>query len=515
MTLTNELLVAYLKKQFDDTESIITYAKNNTLYYPVAYLLGINIEKQFDYKANTLRHAFYSDNIAEICDSFSANNVDAIFFKGLLLAEMLYDKPQKRHIGDIDVFVYKKDFPTALTLLIKLGYVFCNTNTFYNEHHIVFIRNNVKVELHKNIFNPQIGINEKYLLNNTVSYQVAGHAVPTFCITSSLLHLIYHLYMDTYFAYKEVYYAYADIINILKGKRSIKTGRFLYRAYEIALFTEKYNQKIHWDDIQEDLKCQNLCILFQKMIMDILEIFPNAFPESFLNTVSKLNYVVDNETDQLYKYTTPPEIMYSEMNPDELLCNYVNHNWVIHSEKNIHINVGDSFSIAKDFVDEKTQQELYCTISTEKMTEGLKLVFTVSDDDFYFSDINNYDTLTSDGVHLLLYGTEKYSYNSIFFFPKLIQGRMIVIPCDVRNNKAIALKDSMLKTDFSQTDSEYTITTIFSNTFIKENHLEHYLYMGLVISDCSSQTKRREKQLILAEDDTKWCNPAYFAKIDM
>ena len=51
------------------------------------------------------------------------------------------------------------------------------------------------------------------------------------------------------------------------------------------------------------------------------------------------------------------------------------------------------------------------------------------------SDIDNYDTQTSDGVHLLLCGTEKYSYNSIFFFPKQIDGEIRVVVCDVLNNR--------------------------------------------------------------------------------
>lgn len=139
----------------------------------------------------------------------------------------------------------------------------------------------------------------------------------------------------------------------------------------------------------------------------------------------------------------------------------------------------------------------------------------MSNDDFYISDIDNYDTQTSDGVHLLLCGTEKYSYNSIFFFPKQIDGEIRVVVCDVLNNRNSVLTDNLIKAEFSKTETDYTITAILSNEFLKENNLNSYLYMGLVISDCSSETHSRKNQLILSEEDSQWYNPTYFAKIDL
>lgn len=142
-------------------------------------------------------------------------------------------------------------------------------------------------------------------------------------------------------------------------------------------------------------------------------------------------------------------------------------------------------------------------------------VLKVSSDDFCISEIDNYDTQASDGVHLLLCGTEQYSYNSIFFFPKRIDGEIRVVVCDVLNNRNQILTDVLIKAKFSKTENDYTITATLSNKFLKENNLNSYLYMGLVISDCSSETHRRKNQLILSEEDSQWYNPTYFAKIDM
>ena len=249
------------------------------------------------------------------------------------------------------------------------------------------------------------------------------------------------------------------------------------------------------------------------MILDILGIFPNAFPESFLRTVLHLEYI-DDERDQLYKYLIDSEIKKCDKDIDCILINYINDNWEARREKNIYRKVSETFLLIKESLDE-TKQDLNCVIETERTTEGLKMVFKVSSDDFCISEIDNYDTQASDGVHLLLCGTEQYSYNSIFFFPKQIDGEIRVVVCDVLNNRNQILTDVLIKAKFSKTENDYTITATLSNKFLKENNLNSYLYMGLVISDCSSETHRRKNQLILSEEDSQWYNPTYFAKIDI
>ena len=229
-----------------------------------------------------------------------------------------------------------------------------------------------------------------------------------------------------------------------------------------------------------------------------------------MNTACKINYIED-ERDQIYKYFIDTNVSSSD-DFDALLSNYIDDNWEARREKNVHNKVGETISLTKESSEEK--QDLSCVIDTEKITEGLKIVFKVSNDDFCISEIDNYDTQTSDGVHLLLCGAEKYSYNSIFFFPKQIDGEIKVVVCDVLNNRNIVLSNNLIKAEFSKTDKDYTITAMLSNEFLKENNLNSYLYMGLVISDCSSETHRRKNQLILSEDDSQWYNPTYFAKID-
>lgn len=444
--------------------------------------------------------------VSKIKNAFFKCRISPIFFKGIFLGRQLYEQSYVRRLGDIDIFVSEDVFNVAADILLDLGYIFSKSEKMAAKHHVVFNNDLFFVELHKYIYHPMLSLNELYLTSNCTSIILSNENFLTFDISATVLHLIYHLYMDTYLTYGSLYF-------VLVNRKIPKANRFLYRAYEISLFSEKYFEIINWEDIENDVSTQKLRIIFKKMIFDILEIFPNAFPKSFVDTVCKINYV-DDGRDQLYKYFLDRGIINNSESFDNSLSNYINDNWKARIEKNIYKKVGETISLTKESSDE-TKQNLNCAIDTEKTIEGLKIVFRVSNDDFYISETDNYDTQASDGVHLLLCGTEEYSYNSIFFFPKQIDGEIRVVVCDVLNNRNQILTDDLIKAEFSKTENDYTITAMLSNKFLKKNNLNSYLYMGLVISDCSSETHRRKNQLILSEEDSQWYNPTYFAKIDM
>lgn len=499
---TNEFALKYLKEK-------LLLTKISTEDLP--YYLGNNFNTTFFALKSSFTHiqkTFFQDRLnllIELISIFQQHKIGYISYKGVILATNLYQIPYKRLIGDIDIFVEPRSFDFAVKLLHEKGFFFEYEDGTRNEHHIVLRKGKDVIELHKNILNPFTSIDETYIRNHTKKISITGTEITTFDTTATLLHLIYHLYMDTYLATGSLY-------NIFANKSIPKAGRFLYRAYEIALFSEKYYNQIKWEDIIEDIKKQKLRIIFKKMIMDILEIFPEAFPQSFLHTVYNLNYVND-ERDYLYKYFIESN-MNNSNNFDVLLIDYINNNWDSRRENNIHKKVGENISLVKKSSNE-IYKDLSCDIITEKTIEGLKIIFRVSNDDFYISDSGDYNTQTSDGVHLLLCGTEQYSYNSIFLFPKEIDGEINVVVCDVLNSANKVLDDNLIKADFSKTKNDYTITAILSNKFLKENYLTSYLYMGLVISDCSSETHHRKNELILSEKSSEWYNPIYFAKICM
>jgi len=369
-------------------------------------------------------------------------------------------------------------------------------------------RDGISIELHKNIFNPVLGLNEAYLLKNIEPIFSFEHTLYAFDITATILHLIYHLYQDTYWSHHSLH-------SVLNNVKVPTTKRFLYRAYEIALFSEKYRNEIIWDDIIENLKYQKFRIFFKKMIYDIVNIFPDAFPNRYLQVVNIMEYI-DDEHDIWCNRLLSSEYKHKDM--ADILSGFIDEFWEKRSVKNIHIKAGEGFMLDKPFMKEykgQQQYELSCTISTEKVDEGLKITFVVSNDDFCFTEIGNYDTNASDGIHLMLFGTEKYSYNSIYVFPKIINGIATAIPIDVKASNWVELDKSLMVTSCAYTNSDYTITMLLKDKFLQDNGLSKYLYMGLIVVDCSSETNKRKAELVLSDTYSEWYNPTYFAKVDI
>lgn len=500
----NDELITYISRKNDKQKKDILVSNNLFDKFGNVFL---KLEKEDYDEINNNRKLslVYKYELVKICNLFVQNQIEFFTFKGVILSFLLYDSVIGRVSNDIDIYVNENCFEQALCLLKKNGYVLKSKEELKKEHHVVMIKDNsVVLELHKNVYHPMVNIDETYLKANVKCIEFYKNRIMTFNISSTFLHLIYHLYMDTYLVSGNMY-------SLLINKKLPQAGRFLYRAYEISLFSEKYYNEINWDDIENDISTQKLRIIFKKMILDILGIFPGAFPESFVETVCKIDYV-DDERDQLYKYLI--DLGNNNYGFDKMISKYIDDTWEMRRKENLYKKVGENIFLVKKSKD-KTNQDLYCTVNVERNKREIKIAFTVSNDDFYISDVDNYDTQTSDGVHLLLCGTEKYSYNSIFFFPKQFDGEIRVVVCDVLNNRNTVLPDNLIKAEFSKTETDYTITAILSNEFLKENNLNSYLYMGLVISDCSSETHRRKNQLILSEEDSQWYNPTYFAKIDL
>lgn len=498
----DDYIVEYLKNNFS-TDEILDVLNKNTLYFNFAdkFADKDNIKQRL-----SLNRLFNIFNMAVACNVFSdieKMDIEYITFKGFVLSQLLYGRPDERAWGDIDFYVVPLYFEKVYLYLLENGFELRYKNGTSNQHHVALKKGKIRLELHRNIFHPMIGVNESFLRENLQVCTINNHKINTFNVTASMLHLIYHLYMDTYLAYGSFY-------QILVKKTIPKAGRFLYRSYEIALFSEKYSNEIKWKEIENDLMCQKLRIIFRIMILDILKIFPEAFPKSFIETVCELSYI-DDDRDQFFKYLVESNNITSF---DELLCEYINDSWNKRQSKNLHKKVGENFSLIRKSKNE-INDDLRCDINTEKTKYGLKICFKVSNDDFYISDMKNYDTQASDGVHLILCGTEQYSYNSVFFFPKRINDEIKIVVCDFLSDTNDVIEDNLIKADFLKTENDYTITAILSNKFLKENHLNSYLYMGLVISDCSRETHQRKNQLILSEKSSEWYNPIYFARIDI
>lgn len=502
-------------------DQILYYIENNykTFDEKINFLIvnGLPFHLYPDAENESLKKSILSNRIYELATQkeitkinklFSQNNISAIFFKGVILSHQLYPKTFMRKVGDIDLFVLEGSFETAANILLTLGYAFAKPEKMLAEHHVVFNNDIFFVELHKSIYHPMIGIDEDFLKLSIDSIEINRERFFTFNVTATLLHLLYHLYMDTYLTVGNLY-------NVFATKSLLKAGRFIYRAYEIALFSEKYFKQIKWDEIINDLKKQKLRVFFETMINDIIEIFPNTFPKSFIDAVNNMEYVI-YEKDDLYKYIMDSNSL--NKNIDAILSGYIDYQWNNRVYKNLQIDSVGGFTLDNPIIKDQEINNNYlltCNVQVKKSENGIKLFFKVTNDDFCFSKEKDYDTQTSDGVHLIICGTEKYSYNSIFLFPKIVDDEIVVIPVNVLNSENSEISDLLISTSYQKFETEYIITAVLKNEFLKRNNIEKHFYLGLVISDCSSKTKRRKGELILSNPYNEWYNPVYFAKVSI
>lgn len=495
-----DILKEYIIKKYgiENFEEIIKKNYLNYIYTEESHNVKLLLNK-----ANVM---LLQNELIKICKKFDEQKIKYITFKGAVLANRLYDNIYTRFFSDIDVFVFPECFDRALNILYKNGYVLRYPNVLSGTHHAALKKDKIVLELHRNILNPFTQIDETYLRNNLEILNLSGNDVTTFNKTGTFLHMIYHLYMDTWLKRSNAYSVYAT-------KSLLIVNRFLARAYEIALFSKKYFNEINWEDIVSNIKRQKLRIIFNIMINDVLKIFPNAFPKHFIDSVNNMEYVSDKR-DVLYKYIIDSNL--SNENIDVILSNFIDSQWNKRAFENIQIDSVGGFTLDNPIVKDQEINNNYrlgCTVQIEKIDDGIKLVFRVSNDDFCFSETKDYNTQTSDGVHLIICGTKKYSFNSIFLFPKIVDDKIVVVPVNVLNGENFEINDLLISTSYEKFETEYLITAILKNEFLKINNIEEYFYLGLVISDCSNKTKKRKSELILSEPYNEWYNPAYFAKI--
>lgn len=465
-----------------------------------------DVNKSELHKINSI-HAFISRiECSKIFNKFNSDNINYIYFKGNVLATLLYEQVNYRLTGDIDIYVTAEDFEQALSILYSLGYRLRYPNALLGEHHVSLENNKTVVELHKHIINPRIGINETYLLNHIRSLDVFSCNVKTFDTTATFLHLLFHLYMDYWLSHNSMY-------NIFVSSNIPRTNRFLYRAYEISLYSEKYYKEINWKEIVHDITNQKLRVIFKKMLLDIIAIFPGTFPSVILEKLLHHGYCEDKR-DTFYEYLIDNNT-YKETKENFAceLSDFVNENWN-KRETHMRTTIGQKLLLVKDCTE---NNQLTCEIQVSKKTNGILLTFEVSIDDLCLSDTDILDGQSSDGIHLLLCGTADniYTYNSIFFFPKKVDDKYSVAVCDVLSCPYKIIEDFCVQADFELREDTYVIRALLSNKYVMQNNLNSYFYMGLVVSDCSNETKRRRNQLVLSDDESQWYNPIYFAKVDL
>lgn len=291
---TDKHILSFIFSHHESPLTLINNCGLNTILFP--YLQNELSDKQKNEiisleKASAVLEQYQCKTIHALVSALNLQCITPVFFKGVFLSKKLYSNPYTRPKGDIDLWINEQDFLLGLTTLTQLGYKIGGEDGINNQHHIALFHNSVKngLELHKDIIAPRIGIDCSYLKNHLTSFALPNTHCITFDLTATFLHLLYHIYMDACIAAPDV--PVVDQLRTLPNTDFFLYDRFLFRSYEIALYSEKFTSAIKWSEIEDDIKKQPLNIIFKNVIISINNLFPHTFPTHFLKLISNINYL--------------------------------------------------------------------------------------------------------------------------------------------------------------------------------------------------------------------------------
>ena len=428
--------------------------------------------------------------LSQMVTLFDEKNIQYIYLKGGALGQLLYQDYFRRICGDIDLWVAPSNYETALGILLNLGYVCIGDD----EHHTKLHKESFFVELHKHIFNPSLKIDEKYLQNHTTQIEIAKLKLTTFSITATFIHLCYHLYMDATFEYS--YY------KVLSEQTIYLPELFFFRAYEIARFIEKFYDKLLWDDIYEDIQKQELSSLFKLILMEVDRLFPDFFPTTMMNIITSLCYKSIALYPERNKFLRNYHMETNELR--YLLSETIDNTW---NDRNtcVVFDNSTSFGIVSNAIE-------ICKCSYYRTAEGIVFELQVYDKDFCITGLDDWNPAVSDGVNFIICGTATFFYWDIFLFPKIVGDNKKIIPYDYVHNRHVS--SNYIQTTYKPYEFGYGIEVQLKNEIIAKFALDQKLYLGIVVSDCSSATKQREKIYTISKDENEWFNPAHFVRLE-
>lgn len=123
--------VRELRSGYIDWDRTLRLAQHHGLIPPLTAAvekLGLEVPSSFLKKLreenlkNTRQALWLTRELCRILTQLKARNVDALPYKGPVLAELLYGNVASRQFNDIDVLIRERDLPIAVAALHELGY---------------------------------------------------------------------------------------------------------------------------------------------------------------------------------------------------------------------------------------------------------------------------------------------------------------------------------------------------------------------------------------------------------
>src|SRR5215470_5053411 len=159
------------------------------------------------FQANVQHSIFLTAELLKLLTLFENNDIEAIPFKGPVLAASVYQDLSLRQFGDLDILVHKEDVASAVGLILSHGYRGGaeDDNPLENDHEDVAYLGpryytffhpdrRVRVDLQWRVAEQyfSFSLDKEQLWRRLVAVSIGGRAVLTFAPTDLLLILCIH-----------------------------------------------------------------------------------------------------------------------------------------------------------------------------------------------------------------------------------------------------------------------------------------------------------------------------------
>jgi hypothetical protein len=191
-----------IMQQHQLTSMIFPYLSKHKNHIPAnAYGRIRSIQQRNTRKA--LAHVEQTINLQSL---FDKEGIPVLFFKGVVLSQMLYGDPLLKNSIDIDILVPPRHIGQTAELMQRRGYRMTYPDIRLSQrqekinyrisHHYEFQhpKKRIKVELHWKLINPQIllPLSFDFLYGRSVTAELQGHPVNTLSIKDYMVYLSVH-----------------------------------------------------------------------------------------------------------------------------------------------------------------------------------------------------------------------------------------------------------------------------------------------------------------------------------
>ena len=290
-------------------ENCEKYGVSQIFHDDLCGLTGLNDDAMLDFFIQSQQNENVENEIKNLSSLFSECGIKIVFIKGLPLAFDVYDEPDLRMYGDIDVLIDFNNLSSAIDIFNSEGYLVIRTNNPLNYEEMVeyknlhnnsiqhfggiyktFDENGLKVrqelELHISLY-PYL--DNKFptmskIVADSILQDFYGNKIYVLELHDRLIHLLYHLVKD--YGKNELNWTYLN-------EKKTRMYFNLKLLHDISLLLNKYIHSINWSLFIEKTQTYGKCneVLIACRLVE--HIYDGCFPLEVLeelNSLSVLDY---------------------------------------------------------------------------------------------------------------------------------------------------------------------------------------------------------------------------------